>query len=180
MGTKLHWVSGPWPGRLAVASRPRGGDWLEDEIASWQRAGVATVFSLLTAEEERDLDLAHEAEEVKARGMNFVSFPIPDRGVPSSETEVATALEKVDADLASGKNVVIHCRQGIGRSGLLAACVLVTKGLDPANALEGVRTARGVDLPETEEQRRWIDHFAAVLASPKMDLAAQNHELRSH
>src|SRR5205814_8025631 len=85
MWTKLHWVSGPWPGRLAVASRPRGGDWLEDEIASWRQAGIDTVFSLLTPEEERDLDLADEGHQVRAHGMKFVSFPIPDRQVPSSD-----------------------------------------------------------------------------------------------
>ena len=58
MGTELHWVPGPWPGRLALAARPRGGDWLEDEMAAWKQSGVDTVFSLLTAAEEHDLDIA--------------------------------------------------------------------------------------------------------------------------
>ena len=62
--------------------------------------------------------------------MDFVSFPIPDRQAPTSDSELAVALEKVDASLSSGKNVVIHCRQGIGRTGLVAACLLVSKGLD--------------------------------------------------
>lgn len=61
-----------------MAPRPRGGDWLGDEIAHWQRAGIGTVFSLLTTEEERDLDLAIEATEVKARGMKFISFRIAE------------------------------------------------------------------------------------------------------
>ena len=167
MWTKLHWVSGPWPGRLAVASRPRGGDWLEDEIASWRRAGIDTVFSSLTPEEERDLDLADEGRQVRAHGMKFVSFPIPDRQVPSSETELSAGLEKVDADLSSGKNVVVHCRQGIGRSGLIAACLLVSKGLDPESSVRSVSAARGTPIPETAEQRHWIDHYAAVLAGSK-------------
>jgi protein-tyrosine phosphatase len=167
MATKLYWINGPWPGKLAVSSRPRGGDWLGDEIGSWQRAGIARVVSLLTAEEERDLDLANEADEVRARGMKFISLPIPDRGVPNSQSEVTAVLEKLDADLASGSGAVIHCRQGIGRSGLLAVCLLVSKGLDPQKAVEVVGFARGVDVPETEEQRGWIDHYAAVLASPK-------------
>src|ERR1700685_3768118 len=107
MGTKLYWIDGPWPGKLALASRPRGGDWLEDEIASWQRAGIARVFSLLTADEEQDLDLTKEAVEVNARGMKFTPLPIPDRGIPNSESELAAALDEVDADLLSGKNVVV-------------------------------------------------------------------------
>jgi len=179
MGNKLYWIDGPWPGKLALASRPRGGDWLEDEIASWQRAGIARVFSLLTADEEQDLDLTREAAEVKARGMKFTSLPIPDRGVPNSESELTAALDEVDADLLSARNVVVHCRQGIGRSGLLAACLLVSKGSDPKSAVEKISAARGVPVPETAEQRRWIDHYAAVLASPRMISAAENHGGRS-
>src|SRR5207244_10696182 len=121
MWTKLHWVSGPWHGRLAVCSRPRGGDWLEDAIAVCGRAGIDTVFSLLTPEEERDLDLADEGHQVRVHGMKFVSFPIPDRQVPSSETEVSAGLETADADLSWGKKVVVHCGEGIGRGGLMTA-----------------------------------------------------------
>lgn len=167
MGTELHWVDGPWPGRLAMAARPRGGDWLDDEMSEWRRAGIDTVVSLLTAEEEQDLDLENEAREVKARGMKFISLPIPDRQVPRSESEVAAALEKLDADLSSRKNVVVHCRQGIGRTGLVGACLLVTKGLSPGAAVESLSAARGLRVPETDEQRRWIDHYAAVLAGTK-------------
>jgi hypothetical protein len=49
--TNLYWVDGPWPGKLALAARPRGGDWLGDEVVSWKRNGVDAVLSLLTPEE---------------------------------------------------------------------------------------------------------------------------------
>ena len=164
MATNLHWVEGPWSGKLALASRPRGGDWLEDEMAAWRRAGIDTVLSLLTSDEEQDLDLKCETHEVTAQGMKFVSFPIPDRQVPNAETEVAAALEGIEADLSAGKNVVIHCRQGIGRTGLIGACLLITKGLNPEAAVKSLSAARGTPVPETAEQRRWIAHYAAILA----------------
>jgi protein-tyrosine phosphatase len=167
MWTELHWVEGPWPGRLALTSRPRGGDWLEDEMAEWRRAGIDTVLSLLTPEEERDLGLENEGRELKARGMKFMSLPIPDLEVPRSECEVAAALEKLNADLSSGKNVVVHCRQGIGRTGLIGACLMVTKGLSPGAAVESLSAARGLQVPETVDQRQWIDHYAATLAGTK-------------
>ena len=167
MWTELHWVDGPWPGKLAMAARPRGGDWLEDELSSWHRAGISTVVSLLTRDKEQSLDLRKEARVVKAQAMNFTSFPIPDREVPSSQTVLAGALEKINADLSSGKNVLIHCRQGIGRSGLVAACLLGTKGWDPSAAGEQVGAARGLAIPETAEQRRWIDQYAVSLAGAK-------------
>lgn len=164
MSTELHWVDGPWPGKLAMASRPRGGDWLEDEMAAWRQAGIDTVLSLLTPEEARDLDLKREPQEVRTQGMKFASLPIPDREVPNSESEVSAALDRLDADLAAGRNVVIHCRQGIGRTGLVAACLLIAKGLTPEVAVKTLSAARGNQVPETTEQRRWIDHYAAVLA----------------
>ena len=162
--TKLHWVDGPWPGKLALAARPRGGEWLEDEITSWQREGVNTVFSLLTDEEERDLDIASEEAEAKAHSMKFISYPIPDRQVPDSEANLGKALQKLEAELAAGRNVVLHCRQGIGRTGLVAACLLLTKGIDPQTAVTRLSAARGTSIPETPEQRRWIDHYAETLA----------------
>jgi protein-tyrosine phosphatase len=167
MWTELHWLDGSWPGKLALAARPRGGDWIEDEVDKWKRAGVDVVLSLLTLEEEKDLDLRNEAAAVRGAGMEFTSFPIPDRQVPGSETKLAMVLETIGARLAAGKNVLVHCRQGIGRSGLVAACLLVTKGLSPGTAVEQVSAARGVRIPETTEQRDWIDHYAAVLAGTK-------------
>jgi hypothetical protein len=49
----------------------------------------------------------------------------------------------------------------------VAACLLVTKGLNPERAVKNLSAARGNPVPETEEQRRWIDHYAAILASAK-------------
>jgi protein tyrosine phosphatase (PTP) superfamily phosphohydrolase (DUF442 family) len=164
LATKLHWVDGPWAGRLALAARPRGGDWLADEAAVWRAAGVDVAVSLLTLEEEQDLDLSGEARAMKFAGINFVSFPIPDRQVPSSPTEVAHLVEQIDAELKAGKNVVVHCRQGIGRTGLVSACLLVSKGLTPEKAVKTLSASRGSEIPETEDQCRWIEHYAAILA----------------
>ena len=162
--TKLYWVDGPWTGKLALAARPRGGEWLQDEIAGWQSAGVNGVFSLLTPEEETNLDLELEQMEVESHNMRFLSFPIEDRQVPVSPSELSKALERLDNELKSGRNVVIHCRQGVGRTGLVASCLLINQGLDAQTAINRIQTARGVSIPETEGQRQWIDHYVAALA----------------
>ncbi|MEO8662672.1 MAG: hypothetical protein ABI693_29700, partial [Bryobacteraceae bacterium] len=100
IGTKLNHVEGPWRGKLALAARPRGGDWLHEEIAEWRKSGVDTIFSLLTAEEEEDLDISRESEEAREQGMTFLSFPIPDRQVPESESRLGRALEDLEFELA--------------------------------------------------------------------------------
>ena len=167
MRQELYWIDGPWPAKLAVAPRPRGEDWLEDEMAGWKNAGVGTILSLLTAEEERELGLSRESQEARRHDMRFLSLPIPDRQVPFSETELSAVLEKLDGDLARGENVVVHCRQGIGRSALVSACLLISKGFTPDSALQKVGAARGMHVPETREQREWIEHYAAITAAPK-------------
>lgn len=163
MPTELHWLNGPWPGRLALAARPRGGDWLGDEISSWKRIGIGAILSLLTSEEEQDLGLIGEADAARKEGLEFLSLPIPDRQVPTSQERLREAVERLNAILASGRNALVHCRQGIGRTGLVAACLLIKNGMSPGAAVEAVSEARGVAVPETIEQREWIERFAPAL-----------------
>ena len=162
IGTPLHWIDGPWKGKLALAARPRGGEWLDDELASWGRQGIDIVFSLLESEENDALDLAGEASAAQANGMSFWPFPIGDRQVPASESALSDMLRKLDAELEDGRNVAIHCRQGVGRTGLVAACLLIMKGMKPDKAVQQLGAARGVPVPETPEQRTWLDQFATT------------------
>jgi len=162
--TSLYWIKGPWQGKLAISSRPRGGDWLEDELHQFASGGATAVLSLLTRDEENELDLTAEGQFAVRAGLTFLSLPIPDLQVPSSPSEVAAVLEQVDGTLSSGNNAIIHCRQGVGRSGMIAACLLVMKGQTPDAAVRTVERARGVPIPETPQQRQWIDLFASTLA----------------
>ena len=157
MHTELYWIEGPWPGRLAISARPRGGDWIEDELKGWRRYGIDTVVSLLTPDEEESLDLQPEGQLCQDIGLSFRSFPIVDRSVPS-QIEAVSFIQQLDAELAQGKNLVVHCRQGIGRSGLIAAGLLVARGVSPEDAMERASAARHVPIPETLGQRLWILH----------------------
>ncbi len=134
---------------------------------AWSQAGVGTVVSLLTPDEEASLGLENESVEAKVHNMRFTAFPIEDRQVPSSPSDLAKALEGLDRELQHGRNVVVHCRQGVGRSGLVGACLLVNKGLDSQNAVDLISAARGVPVPETAEQRRWIDFYASSFAGAR-------------
>ena len=163
MKTEVYWIDGSWPGKLAIVPRPRGGDWLEDEVQAWRRAGLDAVVSLLTQEESAELDLAHEAELSQAQNIQFIEFPIPDRSIPFSRRATLELLEELHQLLVKGKNVGIHCRQGIGRSAVIAACLLVFLGLDPETAFQRISVARGCTIPETTEQRDWVIAFAREL-----------------
>jgi protein-tyrosine phosphatase len=165
MLTELYWIEGPWRGRLAISARPRGGDWLIDEINRWRVKGVDMVVSLLTPFEVKEMELQDEGLYCRQNKIEFVSFPIEDRMTPASDADAIRLIEKLDSDLAHGKNVVIHCRQGIGRSGLVAVSLLIERGLSIPNAVERVSAARRAQVPETSEQLAWIENHAAILSA---------------
>ena len=159
MNVDLFSIPGPWRGRLAIALRPRGGDWLDDEASARRRVGIDVIVSLLEGEKAAKLDLENERQAAENNGIRFVSFTIPDRGVPASTEAAIAAIGAIVAQLDAGKNVAVHCRQGIGRSGLVAAGVLISSGIKAAEAVEIVSSARGTSVPETPEQRRWIERL---------------------
>jgi protein-tyrosine phosphatase len=164
MKPDLFWIPGPWRGRLAVATRPRGGEWLEDEASGWRRAGIDVIVSLLEEGEAVQLDLVDEAKAMGANGIRFISFPIPDRGVPASAPAAATLIAAISDALERGDNIAVHCRQSVGRSGLIAAGVLASAGIDPERAIEVVSSARGQTVPETPGQRAWVQRLPSRLA----------------
>ncbi len=147
-----------------MAARPRGGEWLFDEMAYWRQSGVETVVSLLEPQKERDLGLLNERAETHAAGMVFRSLPLQDRGVPASEMALRAELDFLDSELRAGRAAALHCRHGVGRTGIVAACLLLASGWDPERALKALGQARGLTVPETEEQKDWLYRFASSLA----------------
>jgi len=105
----MFWVPGPWPGKLGILSRPRGGDWLEDEAKAWHQAGIDVVFSLLESEEEAQSLLEGEAAAAAAGELQFKKFPIPDRGVPGPRELVAELASGIVQALEKGMKVAVHC-----------------------------------------------------------------------
>jgi protein-tyrosine phosphatase len=160
MNAEIYWIEGPWTGRLAIMPRPRGGDWLEDEVRDWRSAGINVVVSTLTQEEIAELDLEQEAALCEASAIEYFAFPIRDRGIPGSVQATTKLLKQLESELVEGKNVGVHCRQGLGRSALLAACLLVLGGADAEAALQKVGQARKLPVPETAEQRDWVAKFS--------------------
>jgi protein-tyrosine phosphatase len=163
MRTELFWIEGIREGRLAVLPRPRGGDWLEDEIRSLRASGVHVLASLLTRGEVTELDLVDEAACCAAVGIEFVTFPFADRGIPASAPDALNFVRRLATLVAGGKAVAVHCRQGVGRSAVIAACVLVSLGESPKAAFDRVAKARGCPVPDTPEQREWVLRWEWVL-----------------
>ncbi|HLY12002.1 MAG TPA: protein-tyrosine phosphatase family protein [Planctomycetota bacterium] len=160
MSTEIFWIDTAGPGRLAVMPRPRGGDGLEDEIRAMKADGVDVLVSLLTPQEESYLGLEREGETARRHGLAFHAHPIWDRGIPEDSAPVWALARDLAAQHAQGRSIVAHCRMGIGRSPLLLASILVLLGRTPDGAWEAISAARGCLVPDTKEQRAWLDRTA--------------------
>jgi protein-tyrosine phosphatase len=145
---------------LAIMPRPRAGDWLEDEVSSWQRAGIRTVVSLLEAQEISELGLGDESRLCSVHGIDFISFPIPDRGVPTSHGALNQLVLPLVPKVKSGHMVAVHCRAGIGRSGVVAAGILLRAGVPYPQVFPALSRARGVAVPDTDAQAEWVQAYA--------------------
>lgn len=144
----------PGPGRLSTMAKPRGADWLEDEMRGLRDAGVDVLVCALTPAEREELGLADEERAAGAAGLHYVCVPIPDRTVPDLPGILPT-LRQLAARLADGAHVVTHCRAGIGRASLLAAALLILNGTEADTAWAALEKARGLAVPDTPEQRTW-------------------------
>ena len=143
-------------GFLAVMARPRSGEWLRDELALLNRIGVETIASLLEPSEAAELELQSERQFAEELGLRYLSFPIADRSVPIRLMEFHSFTRRLADDVRNGRGVAVHCRAGIGRSGMTAAAVLVSLGHEPGEVFAMISKVRGVTVPDTEEQAEWF------------------------
>lgn len=165
MRPTIYWIENNFPGKLAIVPRPRGNDWLEDEVAAWQQAGLNIIVSLLESVEADELGLSQEAALCEAAELEFISFPIVDRSVPIARQAAMELAAKLARQLRQGKNIGVHCRQSVGRASLMATSIMMALGIHPTEALQKISQARGCPVPETAQQYEWLMGFALTQAA---------------
>lgn len=156
MKPTIYSISAASPNRISIIARPRGNDWLSEEISGLSREGVEIIVSMLTKEEATELGLEQEAAECNAAGIEFVNIRIPDRSVPLDRNGFLQSVDRLAGQVKHGKHVAVHCRAGIGRSAVLATSILIRPGWDAKAAFNAVEAARGCPVPDTAEQRAWV------------------------
>lgn len=136
----FHWITG----QLAVGgSFPSG---VEGLLAEKHR--VQAVVDL--REEARD-----DEQALTAAGIDFLHLPTVDLR-PSSVPMLDDGVDFVRARLAEQRRVLIHCEHGIGRSAILALCVLAAEGWDPLHALGRAKDRRALVSPSPEQYEGWV------------------------
>ena len=162
---RVDWVESELigPGRLGITlcpgRRDRGRD-LAADLARLRSEGVTRLLCLLTDSELNWAGVPDLGPRAQAAGLTYRRFPVPDQGTP----EVADALELVRwcrEVTQRGQTVVVTCMGGLGRSGTLAACLLVSAGMAPKASIAAVRAARGPRALETIAQEDFVVMFLA-------------------
>jgi len=135
------------------------GDWRGDLRADLQivrKWGASTIVSLLEASEFELLGVPDFEVQVTA-AFRWLWLPIHDGGVPDAAFEARWHRDapELQRRLAGGERLLIHCRAGLGRTGLATARLLIEAGLAPAEAIRTVRAARPGAI-ETRAQERYL------------------------
>jgi protein-tyrosine phosphatase len=151
-----YWVNT----QLAIVPRPRGGDWLDDEMVALREAGIDVVVSMLEEDESAELGLRDESAAAQRAGLVFVNFAIPDRSVPSDRRQFDKFLAGLEGQISQGKRVGVHCRACIGRASVTTASLLLRSEVSPANVWMQIAAVRGCSVPDTVEQREWVELHA--------------------
>lgn len=143
-------------GYFRVSPKPRGGDWLEADLQALKREGFTFVVSLLTEQENEELELTDEESICKQSGLDFYSFPIADRATPVSRRDFDALATHLHTRIEQGDRGFFHCRAGLGRAPLLGCAIMLRHGVASGEAWEMLAESRGQPVPDTEAQKAWI------------------------
>jgi len=125
------------------------------ELVAKQDFGV--VIDLRETADSRYVDF------LKAHGIEYVNFKIPDRYGASPEA-LSQIVALIGEEVGKGKKVLVHCNLGRGRSALAVAAYLVSQGLLPEDAMKKIRGRRNVAYMNGR-QRRSLSNYASALSA---------------
>lgn len=131
VGLGLLTDSGAWlePDRVLGCAYPRR----EAALAALSKQGITVLVNL----DEQ----AHPPLRLARHGLREIHLPVPDFAPPTRE-QLERGTAEIQRAVAAGERVAVHCGGGLGRTGTLLACYLVSRGMDPAAAIAQVRAAR--------------------------------------
>lgn len=122
-------------------------------ISGW---GAEILLSLIEEHEYFQAGVA-DMDERMPKGLLHIKMPIPDASIPNAAWEHywSSVGKRIRAALERGGKICVHCMGGLGRSGMIAARLLVEFGVEPGTAIRQVRVARPGAI-ETREQEAYI------------------------
>ena len=146
------------PGKCGLSRE--GHRWARDlsvDLDLVAREGIRSIACLVEAHELVEWGIAELPAAAAARGIELLHRPIRDVSVPTLDDARSLVRELI---ARRDKPIVIHCIGGLGRTGVMAGCLLRALDVAPEEALRRLVAARGKRCPETPEQRRFVTDFS--------------------
>ncbi|MEF2073411.1 phosphatase [Consotaella aegiceratis] len=154
----------PNGGVLLLDRCPGRGRTVSETIDAYRRRGVSCLLSLVEDQEFPDRDALLPA--LSRNGIDWLRFPVVNFSVPGDEQAWLPVSRDLHRRLDRGAVIAIHCWGGLGRTGMIAARLLVERGSAVEVAIAAVRRARPGAV-ETAGQEAWIAHAPASSAVPE-------------
>ena len=154
---ELYVVCCTAPGFLGIMPHPAPPPRLSNALQALRSGGVELLVTLLEDHECKQLGLGFLARECARQGIEHLAHPVEDMAMPTDAAAFAALALDLKHRFLAGTGIAVHCRAGIGRSGLLAASVLVALGKSTSEAFAEVSRARGATVPEVPAQGRWLE-----------------------
>ena len=147
----------PGWGCLLLSAQPASQGPLVQAVAAYRAAGARLVVTLLPEAEVLSLGLQALGTACTVEAMTWAHCPIDDFAAPGSrfERKWTSVGPLVHALLDEGEGVALHCRAGLGRTGTVAARILIERGLPWRQAMASVREARPGAI-ETSSQEAYL------------------------
>ncbi len=135
---------------------------LDADIAAIRAWGGNVLVSLMESDEMRDFGVDEIPHRARKLGIQHVHLPIVDMHVPEQDFEQAwrSAGPYLHQELQRGGKIVLHCYAGLGRTGTIAARMLVESGLTAVEAVSRVRAARPGTI-QTRLQEMHVHTFSS-------------------
>lgn len=100
-----------------------------------------------------------DPDELAACGLRFLHLPTPDHHAVDQDM-LDLGVGFAGQAKSDGLSLLVHCEHGIGRSALVALCVLVDRGLGPLDALARAKDARALVSPSPAQYEAWVAWLA--------------------
>jgi protein-tyrosine phosphatase len=169
-GFALSWITHPalpdcslglcrCPGTRDGEDRPASA--LADDLAHLAGLGISCLVSLIDDAECQLIGAVALGSDLAATGLEQRIFPITDRSIPERNqiADFVLLMDDLSGRLDDGARLAVHCRAGLGRSGLVAASLLVRRGVLPDAAITAIRHCRPGAI-ETPGQEAFIHALA--------------------
>jgi hypothetical protein len=158
-----YWVI---PGLLLAGEYPIGSDY-SDARARLARFREARINSFIDLTEKGELP---EYRHLLQAHTQYKNSPIADTSVPNSTAQIRELLSDIRAAIETRRRLYVHCRAGIGRTGLVMGCYLAEEASDGKAALKQLnllwtqseRAQSWPKIPQTKEQADYIRRWTAI------------------